>query len=104
MVKATMDIRTKAVLLYTEGLKQASEICSMYGISDRTLRRWTKLYESEGLQGLQPKKTGPKHATKHSIPYSMEERILKLKQKHPSWGARRIKYQYNLPCRLLTFR
>ncbi|MEM2760852.1 MAG: helix-turn-helix domain-containing protein [Nitrososphaerales archaeon] len=55
----------------------------MYGISDRTLRRWTKLYKSEGPLVLQPKKTGPKH-TKHSIPYSVEERILKLKQKHPS--------------------
>ncbi len=98
MAKATMDIRMKAVLFYTEGLKQASEICIMYGISDRTLRRWTRLYESEGLRGLQPKKTGPKHATKHSIPDSMEARILKLKQKHPSWGARRIKYQYDLPC------
>lgn len=32
----------------------------------------------------------------------MEERILKLKQKHPSWGARRIKYQYNLPCHWKT--
>jgi transposase InsO family protein len=101
MVKATMDIRMKAVLFYIEGLKQASEICSMYGMSDRTLRRWTRLYESEGPRGLRPKKTGPKHA-RHSIPYSMEERILKPKQKHPSWGARRIKYQYDLPCHWKT--
>lgn len=101
MVKATMDIRTRAVLFYTEGLKQAKEICTMYGISDRTLRRWAKLYEAEGLRGLQPKKTGPKHAN-HSIPDSLEQRILKLKQKNPSWGARRIKYQYDLPCHWKT--
>lgn len=28
----------------------------------------------------------------------MHKKILYLKQKHPSWGARRIKYQYDLPC------
>ncbi|MEM2760446.1 MAG: hypothetical protein QXU32_07355 [Nitrososphaerales archaeon] len=36
MVKATNNIRKKAVLLYTEGLRQASDIGSVYGISDRT--------------------------------------------------------------------
>jgi hypothetical protein len=29
---------------------------------------------------------------------TMEERILALKQVHPSWGARHIKYQYDMPC------
>ncbi|MEO9309401.1 MAG: helix-turn-helix domain-containing protein [Nitrososphaera sp.] len=57
-----MDIRTRAVLLHTEGVKQAKEICTMYGISDRTLRRWVRAYESEGLEGIIPKKTGPKNA------------------------------------------
>lgn len=91
-----MDIRTKAVLFYVENIKPTTEICSMYGISSRTLRRWANSYESNGVRGLQPKKTGPKRA-KNSISESLEQKILKLKQKHPSWGARRIKYQYDLP-------
>lgn len=96
MVKATMNIRTKAVLLYTEDVKSAKEICSIYEISERTLRRWRSSYEADGLEGLKPKKTGPKKAG-HAIPNHLEQRILRLKQKHLSWGARRIKYQYNLP-------
>ena len=28
----------------------------------------------------------------------LEHKILELKQKHPSWGAIRIRYQYRLPC------
>ena len=91
-----MDIRTKAVLFYAEKLKQTKEICGMYGISNRTLRRWYRAYENGGLKNLAPKKTGPKKA-KNSMPTKLEHRILKLKQKHLSWGARRIKYQYNLP-------
>lgn len=101
MVKATMGIRTKAVLFYTEGIKSTKEICSMYEISERTLRRWTKSYEVNGLKGLEPKKTGPKNM-KNSIPNVLEQRILKLKQKHSSWGARRIKFQYDLPCHWKT--
>lgn len=101
MVKATMEIRTKAVLFYTEGTKQAQEICVMYGVSDRTLRRWTRAYKNGGWEGLSPKKTGPKRA-KHSIKNTLEQRILRLKQKYPSWGARRIKYQYGLLCHWKT--
>ena len=100
-MKATMDIRTKAVLFYTEDVKSAKEICSMYEISTRTLRRWTRAYESKGLEGIKPQKTGPKHA-QHALLESIEQRILKLKQKHPSWGARRIKFQYDLPCHWKT--
>ncbi len=101
MVKATLDIRTKAVLLCTERVKPAKEICGMYDISERTLRRWKKLYKIEGVEGIKPKKPGPKKA-KHAISNALEERIIRLKQKHPSWGARRIKYQYDLPLHWLT--
>lgn len=96
MVKATLDVRAKAVLLYTEGVKSAREICSMYDISERSLRRWRRAYELNGIEGLKPKKTGPKKAS-HAIPERLEQRIIRLKQKHLSWGARRIKYQYDLP-------
>jgi transposase InsO family protein len=100
-VKATLDIRTKAVLLCTEEIKSTKEVCGMYDISERTLRRWKGLYRVKGVEGLKPKKPGPKKAN-HAISNFLEERIIRLKQKHHSWGARRIKYQYNLPCHWLT--
>jgi putative transposase len=96
-----MTIRTKAVLFYTERIKQTQEICALYDITSRTLRRWAKAYRENGPDGLVPKKTGPKHP-KHSIKTALEQRILRLKQKHLSWGGRRIKYQYGLPCHWKT--
>jgi len=101
MVKASIDTRTRAVLLYVEGIKGASEICTIHGISRRTLTRWVRAYRDDGIQGLQPKKSGPKHS-RHSIPRKLERRIVMLKQEHPSWGARRIRYQYDLPCHWRT--
>jgi transposase InsO family protein len=101
MVRATIDTRTKAVLFYVERIKQANDICTSYDISRRTLTRWVKTYMSYGTQGLVPKRPGPGHS-KQSIPDKLEQKILTLKQKHPSWGARRIKYQYDLPCHWRT--
>lgn len=96
MAKSDLDVRTKAVFFYEEGVKSPSEICAEYGISSRTLRRWMKRYKQGGVEALNPKSTAPKkHGRK--IPSRLEQRIIRLKLKHPSWGARRIKYQYDLP-------
>lgn len=96
MVKGTMDIRTKAVILCEEGVYSADEISRMYNISERTLRRWKARYRGNGVDGLKPMKAGPKTA-KSRIDSTIEQRIIFLKQKYPHWGARRIKHQFNLP-------
>ncbi len=96
-----MDIRLKSVLLSLEGIKPDKEIYSAHGISTRTLRRWKSAYKKGGVEKLRPKSNAPKNQGK-SITKQLEERILKLKQKHSSWGARRIKFQYDLPCHWKT--
>jgi putative transposase len=101
-VQASSDLRVKAVLLYIERIKHAGEIREAYGISERTLRRWARAYRKGGLQALQAKTRGPRRRPPNSVKKGLEQRILKLKQKHPSWGARRIKYQYDLACHWRT--
>lgn len=96
MVKADMEARLKAVVLNTEGKKSEEEVSLLFGISTRTLRRWKAAYRKWGTEGLRPKPTVPKKI-KHAMKEELKERILKLKQKHPSWGARRIKHQYDIP-------
>jgi len=95
MVKTTIDIRTRAVILYREGIYSANEISRIHNISERTLRRWASAYARSGIRGLEPLKPGPRNA-KHRIPKHLENRIIALKQKHPHWGARRLKHQFNL--------
>lgn len=76
MVKATMDIRVKSVVLYQEGVRTAKEICSLYNISERTLRRWDKAYQQTGFEGLKPKSTRPKKS-KRAILNQVKKRILR---------------------------
>ena len=87
--------------LFEGGIRSTQQICDAYDISDRTFRRWFKAYKQMGVDGLISKKPGPVKA-KHGISDALKERILKLKQKHPSWGARRIKHQYELPVHWYT--
>jgi len=101
MERASIEERIRVVLLCVEGGKEAREIATALGISVRTLRRWIRAYRAGGSQGLRPRKPGPEGGT-NSIQKRIEDRIVMLKQRHPSWGARRIKYQYDLQCHWMT--
>jgi transposase InsO family protein len=97
MARASVEERIRSVLLYLEGVKEAREIATVLEISIRTLRRWTAAYRAGGVDALALKKPGPETGT-NSISKRLEEKIIRLKQKNPSWGARRIKHQYEVPC------
>lgn len=96
MVKASMDMRLRAVLLAAEGAKTANEISETYGISERTFRRWKRAYARNGVAGLQLQSTAPRRSRNRTA-VQIAQRILRLKQRYPSWGARRIKHQFNIP-------
>lgn len=95
MAQAGADTKLVAVTSYLEGTKSAKEVCFLYGITDRTLRRWCADFEARGAEGLQRKKRC--NRVHNQIPQPLEERILRLKQRNISWGARRIKHQFDLP-------
>ena len=101
MAKDNLDDKVRAVLLYVEGAKDVKEISSVMGVSIRTVRRWIRKYRIDGVNGLALHKPGPTQGT-GSISGRIRSKIIRLKQKHPSWGARRIKYQYDLPCHWRT--
>ena len=96
-----MDIRLKAVVLYSEGVKKAGELSRLYNVSERTLRRWATSYATGGVRGLEPKFTKPKKPV-NKTRSALVRRVLALKKKYPAWGARRLKFQFNLPLHWTT--
>lgn len=101
MVKGAMDMRLKAVFFYSEGGKTAKEVAELYGLSERTVRRWSSAYERGGVEGLTPDKTTPKRPGR-TTPNELKARIISLKRRFPAWGARRIKHQFDLPIHWTT--
>ena len=100
-MQKTPSEKIRAVLLYVDGNKDVKEICETHDIPTRTFRRWVSIYRNGGMDKLVPRRRGPPKGT-HSIPKILQQRIVRLKQRHLSWGARRIKYQYELPCHWRT--
>jgi transposase InsO family protein len=90
-----MDTRINAVVLCNSGEYSTKEIGRMYDVDERTIRRWKAVYDSGGFDSLAPKKTGPKNA--RTIKKTLEARIIRLKGRYPSWGAKRITHQFDLP-------
>jgi transposase len=85
-----MDTRIKAVVLYSSGEYSAGQVSKMYNVDERTVRKWKRIYMiTNGFEALKPEKTGPKHPK--GIPRVLEQRIIRLKERYPSWGAKRIK-------------
>ncbi len=66
-----------------------SELCARYGISRRIGYKWLARYEAEGRPGLQDRSRAP-HECPHRIPKAVEALLLKERQAHPFWGARKL--------------
>jgi putative transposase len=65
------------------------ELCREYGISTKTGYKWRERFINQGYEGLAEQSRRP-----HSHPDSLSEwqvcQIVRLKNAHPHWGARKI--------------
>ena len=94
-MKASMDARINAMAQFKSGKYHICEIAEMYGVGERTIRRWKAAYHRGGFEALKPKSTAPKKS--NHISEHIELRIIRLKERYPSWGAKRITHQFGLP-------
>ena len=67
-----------------------ADLCRAYGISRPTAYRWINRYNETGPEGLVDRSRRP-HTCSHANLEPMENAILVLRAKHPSWGARKLK-------------
>ena len=70
-----------------EGISKAAKV---YNTTRKTVRKWIKRYEEGGIENLKNKsRIEQDFPTK--MPKKIEKQIIKLRNKYPFWGARRIK-------------
>lgn len=88
-------IMSQKELFIKEALKKKKPfkaLCTEFKISRETGYQLLHRYEKEGLKGLKPKSRAP-----HNKPFKtcikIEEEIIKIRVKYPSWGGRKI-YTY----------
>lgn len=66
-----------------------SDICKKYNISRQTGYKWLKRYAQEGEHGLESRSSA-RHNQDNRTKIRLEEKILAVKDKYPTWGSKKI--------------
>ena len=97
-----MDERLKFVARLLDGEKMAV-LCREFEISRKTGYKIWSRYKDCGLKGLTDRCRRP-YRLANQLPFQIEQRIIRLKRDHPSWGApkireklRRLEFGISLP-------
>jgi len=85
-----MDQRLQFLSSYQKEEMSVADLCRAYGISRPTAYRWINRYNETGPEGLVDRSSRP-HSCSHATLEPIENAILVLRAKHPSWGARKLK-------------
>src|ERR1700743_351536 len=85
-----MDQRLQFLSSYQKEEMSVSELCREFGVSRPTGYRWINRYKESGPEGLLNLSSRP-HSCSHATPEAIENAILALRGKYPSWGMRKLK-------------
>ena len=85
-----MKIRDEFVQNALTGRYQISALCNAYGISEKTGHKWLNRFKDEGRPGLADRSHAP-HDAPHKISATVRREILSLREKHPTWGSRKLR-------------
>jgi transposase InsO family protein len=85
-----MDERTKFVSLANEKIYTFKKLCEKFNISRKTGYKWVKRCQKFGvINGVKNESSKPKNISRKTE-QNIETKFVKLRQKHPSWGARKL--------------
>ena len=85
-----VTIRKEFVALALSGQHPVSVLCNAYGISEKTGHKWINRYKEEGGPGLSDRSHVPLN-TPHKISLEIRREILALREKHPTWGPKKLR-------------
>lgn len=86
----SMSLREEFVSLAMSEGSNISFLCHRFGISRKTAYKWLHRYRKQGREGLQDCSRRPRRSPSRTETW-MEETVLKLRDRHPAWGGRKIR-------------
>lgn len=85
-----MDERIGFIGMYLSQEWSLASLCRYYGITRRTGYKWLIRYFEDGPKGLDDHSRAP-HYHPQAISAGIEEAVLAARNKHRSWGARKLR-------------
>lgn len=86
----TMSLRLEFVTLAMQEEANVRDLCRRFGISPKTGYKWLERYCEAGSEGLKDRSRRPRHTPRRTS-QALEQQVIELRQKHPAWGARKLK-------------
>ena len=87
-----MDLKVRLVSDWKFGELNKTELSKKYGVSRKTIYKWLKRYEQQGIDGLKDQSRAPKSCP-HKTSAEILELIIQEKLKKRSRGPKKIKAQ-----------
>jgi len=89
-VCSPMSLKEEFVHLASAPDANMSLLARRFGISRKTAYKWLRRFEADPIAGLSRRECRP-HRTPGRTCREMEQLVIALRQKHPAWGARKLK-------------
>jgi len=86
----TMEQKIEFICEWRTGKYTITELCKNFEISRPTAYKLISRFEKEGFEGLKERSRTPNNHP-NSTSKNIVDGILKLKKKHPRWGAKKIR-------------
>lgn len=85
-----MSQREEFIRLVHQRRHPITELCIAFGVSEKTGHKWLSRFQREGIAGLADRSHVP-HAAPHQVSPRLRSLITSLREKHPTWGARKLR-------------
>lgn len=85
-----VTIREEFAKQAMSGRYPVAALCNAYGISEKTGHKRLNRFKEEGRPGLSDRSRAP-HETPHKISPEVRREILVLREKHPTWGPKKLR-------------
>src|SRR5581483_8557051 len=86
-----VEQRYRAVREVLEEGATVTEVAVRCGVSRQTVHRWLRAYSDAGLPALANQSSKPSGCPHQMLP-AMEAAIVELRELHPEWGPRRLRW------------
>lgn len=84
--------RYQAVLAVISDGETVTDVAARFGVRRQTVHEWLARYEAGGLDRLSDRSHRP-GSCPHQMTSRVEVAVVELRRAHPSWGARRLRYE-----------
>jgi transposase InsO family protein len=89
-MKTLVGERREFLILAKSGAVSFKRLCSGYNISRKTGYKWLKRYKTGADEELEDRSRRPLRQRERIAP-EVEQEIVRLRQEHPVWGARKLR-------------